>query len=715
MSTTNITITDCSIKGCLFNSLACSGGYLSMNRSVVSFNNGGMQLNGFSQITIDGSRIEGNKAEDAIVNMYSSNLTVKNSKFYKNELTSSTSGSVIASFSCGGTVNVSNSIFAANKNIKSAVIYNGLICSDCNACTLYSNIDHVTMVDNQLAPTANDVYAYVGHNSGEKAVIRNSILWDVATNPLYCDLNTDVQNTTIRNGISGIRCSGNKDVVFSTAPNKVYSFQPEFIAQGDYRPATSSKAIDAGIPIAGLTTDIDGAARDSKPDLGAYEKGYTGSTTVSLPIQDATISNAGGCGSGDQGNNFGTYATITASHNAGSICVNTSDQKTLIKFDLSNIPPNAMIVKATFKMVAIANNAITSRMRKVMASAWNENSVTWTSQPTSYSTTELIPVPLSTSGNTASIDVTRFVTFWYRNPDLNFGMLYELDPTINTTVSNNFGSKDNSTASLRPVFTVEYVVPTNPGVIIVNEDAMISNFNATGGYTELTKNYVNNNNELVFEPAQPNATSIKVRRSLMTWNTKPTATYNSAISGIIPAQTSGTANKDNPVYVDVTAIVNAWLASPTRNLGMEIRLQNEVPTTLTQMIFASMEYDDPAYHPRLLLEYDMNGWTGTIKSEEEAQDVATTEEATGITVVNAENTTVKIYPVPTHDIVVIEATNLEESIQFVEITDMLGKTVAKITPSEQIIRLDVSAFADGVYIVKIATNKDIVSGRFVKN
>ncbi|MEV1146259.1 right-handed parallel beta-helix repeat-containing protein [Micromonospora sp. NPDC049799] len=50
--------------------------------------------------------------------------------------------------------------------------------------------------------------------------------------------------------------------------------QPSFVdpAAGDFRLNADSPAVDAGAPTAGTTTDADRLPRDSRPDLGAYER-----------------------------------------------------------------------------------------------------------------------------------------------------------------------------------------------------------------------------------------------------------------------------------------------------------------------------------------------------------------------------------------------------------------------------------------------------------
>jgi hypothetical protein len=694
-----------------------------------------------------------------------------------------TSGArVIQLLATDATLNIENSLFIANKRINWYLIAVGKPNSDCQSCTNTSfSLNHVTILDNELSSTAREL-GIISENN----LIKNSILWDNATLPAEIDNNystgtSQVINSTIRNGVNGISTNWNK--TFNSAPNNVFSFQPEFLALGDYRPTPDSKVINAGL-VTTVTTDIDGNTRDNQPDLGAYEyKGGGTSVLNTFPIADANISNAANCGGNPApGTNYGSDPTITAGHTASRYCVSESWQKALIRFDLRSIPANAIITKATFTMVGTtSSNPNLGRLRKVsnLGWSWAENSVTWNSINQSfYSTTEVIPVTTTptvmsdgvTRAN-AIIDVTRFVTYWYRNMDRvnnpinatidrNYGMLYELDPSITTDATNIFGSTNNTNTLLKPTLTVEYTIPQNPGIIIVNEDAMISNFGASG-YSEVNTNFINNNNEVNFAPSgymygtttrrslekidlssvtatsvksailqlapinnvgTSNAETIKVitsawNPSTVTWNTINTATTPTNMVSI-PAQT-GVANANVPVYADITAIVNSWLSNSVINNGIMIQLANEVPSVATNQDFASMENDNPAYHPRLLLDYDVPNWTGIIKSELLSDD-GTVSESQNETAPKNEtlpNTIedLTIYPIPSHNEIVIDASNILETIQRIEIIDMVGKIMQTIIPSELKTTVDISAYSNGIYFVTLNTATKSISGKFVKD
>ncbi|MDR0969140.1 MAG: T9SS type A sorting domain-containing protein [Lentimicrobiaceae bacterium] len=91
-----------------------------------------------------------------------------------------------------------------------------------------------------------------------------------------------------------------------------------------------------------------------------------------------------------------------------------------------------------------------------------------------------------------------------------------------------------------------------------------------------------------------------------------------------------------------------------------------------------------------------------------ANSVFIVGESTGISEI--ENTNVEIYPNPVKDVLKIE--NNELQINKIEILNLLGKTIYQFDhPSNQI---NSSALSQGIYFVKLETNKGIVIKKFVK-
>lgn len=152
---------------------------------------------------------------------------------------------------------------------------------------------------------------------------------------------------------------------------------------------------------------------------------------------------------------------------------NSSNVRSLIQFDLSSIPTNAVITDARFSLYHNTTSPEgkhfntfftpnTSYLRRV-TSAWTEYTVTWNNQPT-VTTTNQISLGSTTSStqNFTNINVKNFVQYWVNNPSQNFGMQFRVQTEAKYRKV-IFASSDHPTSSLRPKLVVTYTVPAaNP-------------------------------------------------------------------------------------------------------------------------------------------------------------------------------------------------------------------------------------------------------------
>ena len=75
-----------------------------------------------------------------------------------------------------------------------------------------------------------------------------------------------------------------------------------------------------------------------------------------------------------------------------------------------------------------------------------------------------------------------------------------------------------------------------------------------------------------------------------------------------------------------------------------------------------------------------------------------------------------IYPNPANDQVTVYVDNLQNGAE-VRIVDMLGKTVGSysIAGGDNKVDIDLSALAEGVYLVRIVSNNNIATERLIIN
>lgn len=150
---------------------------------------------------------------------------------------------------------------------------------------------------------------------------------------------------------------------------------------------------------------------------------------------DALIGNCMPCGYDTS--NFGNIQEFNALAwtNGGAI----SNQRSLIQWNLENIPTNATVQSASLSLYfnSTSSNAsglhstisgLNNSYLKKITSPWDENTLTWNNQP-SVTTVNQAPLPSSTSPTQdyLNINVTSLVQDMITNPATNFGLMLQLD------------------------------------------------------------------------------------------------------------------------------------------------------------------------------------------------------------------------------------------------------------------------------------------------
>lgn len=153
---------------------------------------------------------------------------------------------------------------------------------------------------------------------------------------------------------------------------------------------------------------------------------------------------------------------------------NLSKVRSLIRFELSVIPANAIVSGAILSLYynpssseGTHSGTNASYMQRITA-PWVESTVTWNNQPP---TTTLNQASLSTSSsstqNYLSINVTTMVQDMVANPSTNFGFMLRLQ---NESVYKKliFASSDNIVTTIRPMLVINYTAPLPVELISFN-------------------------------------------------------------------------------------------------------------------------------------------------------------------------------------------------------------------------------------------------------
>jgi hypothetical protein len=168
-------------------------------------------------------------------------------------------------------------------------------------------------------------------------------------------------------------------------------------------------------------------------------------------------------------NSYATNHVLEVSYQSDGINV-TENKQTLLRFDLSPIPTNAIIEKAIFHISTVSTQMDSNAVFMVskVTSGWNQN-ITWsdgvpshTPSGTTLSVTNLVATfyGLNLVENTAyQVGMENIVQSWVEDPTKNFGVLLH---QVTGTGAHFFSGEANSDY-YRPGLLLVYTVPTSNG------------------------------------------------------------------------------------------------------------------------------------------------------------------------------------------------------------------------------------------------------------
>lgn len=199
--------------------------------------------------------------------------------------------------------------------------------------------------------------------------------------------------------------------------------------------------------------------------------------------------------SGNTTTNYGTGATI----GVGDRVVNTDVYRTLIKFDLNEIPKNSTITSATLSLWVSAdqsNNARTFRAYR-QKKAWREGRATWAQYAlvSNWTTaggfdaadceqTDIGTASLG-SGEVAGTEIQFSLTAskveeWVNDTFANNGLLIKADTEVNDCY--DFHSSSSATSGYRPKLVVVYEPSGNVTTLTADIDTQLNSAAATTNY-----------------------------------------------------------------------------------------------------------------------------------------------------------------------------------------------------------------------------------------
>lgn len=190
--------------------------------------------------------------------------------------------------------------------------------------------------------------------------------------------------------------------------------------------------------------------------------------------------------------NYGTFTDIRAQRwTTGGIWFK---ERGLVEFDLSSIPPYAVIINAKLNLYGLAHSwsgQSNAGVLQRITSPWAESVVTWNNQPSATSTGE-VAIPGSTSSTqNYQLDVTSHVIDMVQNAERNYGWMIKLNGEGNSSLAKlDFASSDYTTdANKRPKLEITFYIPGDENT---RNWVMEENFDAGGNIISQSKAYSDN-------------------------------------------------------------------------------------------------------------------------------------------------------------------------------------------------------------------------------
>jgi hypothetical protein len=183
---------------------------------------------------------------------------------------------------------------------------------------------------------------------------------------------------------------------------------------------------------------------------------------------DATVWNAPGCYNGTTNYGLDDFLGAHAWTNQGT----PDTSRSLLKFDLNAIPPNAVITSALLSLynnpntvfaggehswLSGPNNGLIQRI----TSNWDDRTVTWMTQPSS-TTQNQVPIPTSVNihQDYPNIDVTSLVVDMINDPTHSYGFMIRLDSEAFYRAL-VFASSNEADESKNPKLEICFSIPDN--------------------------------------------------------------------------------------------------------------------------------------------------------------------------------------------------------------------------------------------------------------
>lgn len=156
--------------------------------------------------------------------------------------------------------------------------------------------------------------------------------------------------------------------------------------------------------------------------------------------------------------NYGSTITLPVGFNT-----NNTLYRSLVRFDLSSIPANATINKATLSLYQVGSSGVPLAIRVYRSTkTWSEGTVTWNSNGTSFNSTAITSGGGGASNQSwVAFNVLPVVRSWYIAPSRNFGLMLRGSSEGGDWSFHSYASKESGPIArkiVRPRLRIEYTL-----------------------------------------------------------------------------------------------------------------------------------------------------------------------------------------------------------------------------------------------------------------
>ena len=391
----------------------------------------------------------------------------------------------------------------------------------------------------------------------------------------------------------------------------------------------------------------------------SFNQNILGQVTKTIVLQpdednskDALISSL------EKSKNRGVYSDFVAM--SWTVSSDPVDYRSLIEFDLSNIPSGALVISAKLSLYSQESSGLGSHSTRSgsnesilnrITSSWEENTVTWNNQPTTTTENQVFLSKSSSSiQNYLNIDVTNLVKNMIDDSPNSHGFLLKLSNEKHYR-SMVFAASGHSDSDLHPKLEVTYSETTQNSDHCITlrpsgdegKDALISSFEPSknrGVYSDfVAKSWTVSGNPVDYRsliefdlsniPIGSTVTSANLSlysqessglgshsirsgsnecvinriisswdENTVTWNNQPNITTENEVF-----LSESSSSIQDYLNIDVINLIGDMITDPANSYGFFFRLLKE--QHYRSMVFATSDHSDSNLHPKLEVCYSI--------------------------------------------------------------------------------------------------------------